>query len=658
MKISFLNVTRKKISILIVIVFSSAIVYGQGAVVSTPLGIGKNCGAGNSTDSFRVLNYNEVTKTLSPIFKCKPNLGGGAPVGPAFSSSMGSVAYNPYDQNVYYIATTNGNNSFVYHWRPDTCHTSNPKQVWSNYYSNQFVVGLDFNPLVPNEGFQLEFPGSSAPYTPLLRKVDFTTNTFGPSDTIILSGGKKIYKQMGDVIFTPSGQLYFAFDNKLFKVDFSNYGSPSKKVSATFIDTLNFGAAGIYITGISYAQGKFIGSTQNNMSPPCAFKEIDISSGSAVISPITLPANNYTATDMATMINGIGVAKRASMVSNNGGNNWLVQYDVSIRNFGNTPLINVQLIDSVAKVFGSAFVSASAAALGTLPPGITMNASYNGITDCKLFTGGPASILAPSPADSARVRITVNLNNPDINAFYYNTAIGTGEGQLFGNKVRDSSNNSPSLLIDPNGNGVPDNIGENVPTPLKLNGWVIVPVNLIDFNARLKTDRSVDIHWKLVNNESVKVEVQRSSDGEHFISIGNVETGVSSGVQEYQFPDKEPISGKYYYRIRIVRPSGSEIYSDVVRINLDATLKPALQVGPVPFSDKIKFTLQLDNNEQISCRLIDFHGRTVYTSEKIGFRGENTFSISELQQYRSGTYVLQIKANNQVYNKMVLKKDR
>src|SRR5579875_1768154 len=72
----------------------------QGAVVSTPLGIGKNCGGSSTSDSFRLMTYNKLANSMSVTYKCKPALGGGSPSGPAFSSNAGSIAFNPKEQKV------------------------------------------------------------------------------------------------------------------------------------------------------------------------------------------------------------------------------------------------------------------------------------------------------------------------------------------------------------------------------------------------------------------------------------------------------------------------------------------------------------------------------------------------------------------------------
>lgn len=626
----------------------------QNATASTPMGIGKDC---NTTkDSFRVLRYNPGTNQLSSISTCKPVLGGGSPGGPAFSSSAGSVAYNPSNQNVYYIATTTGNNSFVYNWRPDTCHiTSSPKQVYSQYYPTQFVVGLDFNPNVADEGYQLEFTGSAAPYNTFLRKVNFSASYFGPSEPITFSAGKKIYAQSGDIIFTPAADLYVAFNNKIFKIDYSTYGTGS--VNGTYIDTLDFGAGGYKLTGIAYvAKGTFIGSLQNSAGSACKFVEIDISSGLAVITPVTLPSNNFTATDMATMISGLGVAKKVSGLTSLGSNNWRVTYDIKVRNYGNTLLQNVQVKDSVAKVFGAVFSSASAAAVGSLPPGLVVNTFYNGDTDCNLFVGGATSQLRASPSDSATVRVTVFLSNPDINATYNNTALGFAESKLFPSvTVADSSNNSGALKADLNNNGVPDESNEDIPTPLKINGWTVLPITLSDFNGVWINDKSM-LSWVLTNSsEQVEVIVQRSTDAVHFEDIG-VRQSKTQTSGRYTWDDVPKVAGIYYYRVKIGTGEAEVIYSDIVKINTEIRTFSDFTAAPNPFTNRIHFSFIMNYNDLVSYRLYDNSMRLVKSGKYFCKTGENNLSIDNLENVPAGIYLLQATTNGKTFSIRLMKK--
>lgn len=643
-----------KIVFIISVHFTMTEVIGQTAVVATPAGIGTNCGAGNASDSFRVLNYNDKTLTLNLLFGSKPNLGGGSPAGPAFSSSAGSVAFNPKDQNVYYIATTTGTQSFVYNWSPNN--SVSTQKVYSYYYPNDFVVGLDFSPLSNSgDGYQLQFTGSPGSYILYLRKINFASNYFGPPDTLVLSAGKQIYQQNGDIIFTPQGQLYFAFDNKLFQIDYSTYGNSSQKLNATFIDSLRFTTPTDYLTGIAYAHGKFVGSVQASGGSPCYFREIDISSGSAVINPVTLPNNNFTATDMATIITGIGVARRVYAVAPWSSNRWIVQYDIKIRNYGNTNINNVQLKDSIAKVFGACFDTATVVAVGTLPSGLTINPSYNGNTDCNIFTGGSSSTLMVAPADSATVRVTVVLTNPNLNTFYYSSSIGSAQSILFTQSVSDSSNNDGALRADPNNNGIPDDVGEGVPTPLRINDWYFLANNIIDFNAEYK-DNVVPLHWELQNTEDgLKANIQRSTDGINFQTLNTMPLLASNDRHEYSWVDNKPAGKNNYYRLQFVPKNGNIFYSKTVVISIKDIKPIELVVTPNPFYQNIGFEINLPKNEKVIYKLYDFNSRLIYSGERIGQSGMNKFSINNLANMLTGSYLLQAIIGNEVHNKMVIK---
>lgn len=643
---------KKRIILFALSVIITEVICAQNAVISTPLGIGKDC---NTTkDTFRVLRYNPTSNTLSSIFSCKPNLAsGGTPSAPGFSSSAGSIAFNPSNENVYYIATTTGNNSFVYNWRPDTCHTTTPKQPYSYYFATQFIVGLDFNPAVANEGYQLEFTGSTPPYNSFLRKVNFSSSYFGPSEPITFTAGKKIYVQNGDIIFTPGADLYVAFNNKMFKIDYSTYGTGA--VTGTYIDTLNFGAGGYNLTGIAYvAKGTFIGSLQNSSSSACKFVEIDISSGSAVITPVTLPSNNFTATDMGTMISGIGVAKKVAAVVNTGGSNYKITYDLKVKNQGNTFLKNVQVLDSVKKVFGASFVSASVAALGTLPPGLTINSSYNGNTDCKLFVGGVSSILRAGPADSATVRITVNLSNPDINYTYYNTALGSATCKNFSTiNILDSSNNSAGLRTDLNNNGIPDDANEDIPTPVKINGWTILAQSVLNLNASVKKD-AVNLTWELINTEGdLTMYVQRSKDGYSFVNIGKIES--NNQISSYNWTDIPDGGGSYFYRISFLNKEQKTQFSDVVKISIEPRTFTNFNVTPNPFNSLLKFSFFISYNDFVNYSLFDNNMKLIKSEKRYCQQGENTLTIDNLSNLSPGVYILQIKTNGNTYSKKLIK---
>jgi hypothetical protein len=636
-----------KTTVLVVLSFLFLECSSQNAVKSTPLGIGKDCGT--SKDSFRLMSYDDPTNKLTISYACKPNLGGGTPSGPPFSSSAGSVAFNPKDQKVYYIATTTGNESFVYSWVPNVC--PSVKKVYDYYYPSQFVVGLDFDPNTTNgDGYQLEFTGAAAPYSLWLRKVNFASNYFGPSVQMTMPTGKKIYQQRGDIIFTPLGQLYFAFDDKLFDVNYSNYSAGS--VSANYIDTLSL-PSGYHLTGISYVNGKFIGSIQNSVTG-CAFKEIDVSNGSAIITNVTT-TSNFTALDMATMISGIGLAKKVYSVTPSGTNQWTVQYDVKVKNFGNTILNNVQLVENLSAVYGSIVSNVTVSAVGTLPGGLILNSSFNGTTNTNILVGGATSKLNTSPADSATLRISFVLTNPILSKTYFSSTLGSAKDNLFGTSVSDSSNNDLGLAADLSGNGVPDDANEDTPTPLTMSEWTVLSNTISDFNGKY-LDKKVNLQWTLANTEiGLTANIQRSSDGRSYQALTTLPAKASDSQVTYAWTDEAPYVDDNFYRLEFKRKDHTSFFSDVLAISPKISTANAMTVSPNPFNDHIYFTVSLDKAQKIQYRLIGMDSKLIVSVETQGQTGNNAYSIDRLSNLPPGTYLLQTITDGKTFDKVIIK---
>lgn len=80
-----------------------------------------------------------------------------------------------------------------------------------------------------------------------------------------------------------------------------------------------------------------------------------------------------------------------------------------------------------------------------------------------------------------------------------------------------------------------------------------------------------------------------------------------------------------------------------VRNNPDAaTLEAFAKVQPNPFNKELNVQVQLNSAELVRVRLIDFYGRTVYTSsEKLG-TGNNSLHIPVPEGLGSGMYVLEL----------------
>lgn len=625
---------------MVILVLVAQTVFAQPATVSNPLAMGANCAGGGN--NFKSFTYDSTLKKLTQIgANCNPSL-----ASPGFNPGGGSIAFSPKDQKVYYIETTTGNNSIVWSWTPGVCPTGSQAPIYT--YASTFIVGLEFDTKT-GDGYQLEFSTGSAPYSISLRKV----TSFGPplvagaSQNIVLPAGKTIYKQSGDIVITPTGQMYLALDNKLFSLDYSTYGTGT--LNAVFMDTLNVGANKDVI-GISFAQGNLIASAVG--SSGCAYKQIDVttSTGLVTMQNVTLASGTFAAYDMASLVTGIGVAKKLNSVGLLAPNTYRLTYDIKVKNYGNVNLNSVQLVDSIQKVFGSSFVSASAAAVGTLPSGLTINPLYNGSTVNTIFSAG--GTMKASPADSALVRITVNLFNPNISSTYYNSAIGTATGAIFANNVRDSSDNRPNLNPDVSGTNIPDLTGQGVPTPITPALWLLLKNEIADFNVKSvgKADR---LHWTLQNQEEGTVTtIQRSGDGVSYTDLVTL-GGNGAASQDFTWDDNDPLPTNNFYRLKVTTLANGVKYSGVVIIRKQD--ESQLTVLPNPFKETVRFTLKLEKTQRVSYKVRNFMSAILLNGEYQGQPGNNEVAINSLDKLPAGTYILEVEAGDQHYFKKIMK---
>lgn len=89
---------------------------------------------------------------------------------------------------------------------------------------------------------------------------------------------------------------------------------------------------------------------------------------------------------------------------------------------------------------------------------------------------------------------------------------------------------------------------------------------IVEWKAEPQHNKII-LQWKTSSEENVeKFIVERSTDNNHFIDIGNVEARGPGFV--YTFEDNELgiIKGIFYYRLRIVNRNQSVQYTDVLPV--------------------------------------------------------------------------------------------
>ena len=164
--------------------------------------------------------------------------------------------------------------------------------------------------------------------------------------------------------------------------------------------------------------------------------------------------------------------------------------------------------------------------------------------------------------------------------------------------------------------GVPDALGFTIDFGGSIGSCtydgagVLLPVELIRFNAKLLQDKSIQLHWETAmefNNEGF--EVLHSSNGRDFEPIGwVVGHGNSYQLQQYDFVHDNPYAGDNYYQLRQRDYDGTTALSRVISIISEQNVAVDIYPNPIQKDGFLNVYLTLEDPTNITdfiCK-IDF----------------------------------------------------
>ncbi|MFN8356788.1 MAG: SdrD B-like domain-containing protein [Spirosomataceae bacterium] len=176
-----------------------------------------------------------------------------------------------------------------------------------------------------------------------------------------------------------------------------------------------------------------------------------------VPTPVTVP-------NVVTPKASIGLALSVSDTTRQANGSFNVTYRIVVKNYGTETLKNIQLVDSLAKVFTSpttyTIVGSPKVNAGSK---LTLSATFNGNTDVKLLNPDQ-STLAVGATDT--IRITLNVVHDGRNTPYQSRVYGYATGSDVTKSITDIS--ASGLNPDKNSNGNPSDPGEDDYTNLVL----------------------------------------------------------------------------------------------------------------------------------------------------------------------------------------------
>lgn len=164
-----------------------------------------------------------------------------------------------------------------------------------------------------------------------------------------------------------------------------------------------------------------------------------------------------------------------------------------------------------------------------------------------------------------------------------------------------------------------------------------LPVEWLSFSAQAVDNENVVLKWSTASEfENEYFEVQRSSDGKDFTSIGEVASkGEGAKEQGYEFTDFFPLLGDNYYRLQQVDRDGTAENSTIELATIKGD-KPSVAVYPNPVLMGDNLSIKVSQEGTFYCHIYNANGELV-KKELI-----DEYADIEMDNLSNGNYFYQI----------------
>ena len=183
---------------------------------------------------------------------------------------------------------------------------------------------------------------------------------------------------------------------------------------------------------------------------------------------------------------------------------------------------------------------------------------------------------------------------------------------------------------------------------------VALPVKLSSFNVTSKNNDAL-LGWTVENQDATSshFEIERSTNGTDFSSIGTV-NATSESKATYSYTDENiNLSGTVYYRLKMVDKDGQFAYSDVKSVQFK-NAGFAVTLYPNPVQNITKLNITLDQAQVIKVSINDALGNRINQMEITGQKGMNEKTI-DLSSVPKGSYMIRIQAGQNLKTIPIIK---
>jgi ELWxxDGT repeat protein len=248
---------------------------------------------------------------------------------------------------------------------------------------------------------------------------------------------------------------------------------------------------------------------------------------------------------------------------------------------------------------------------------------------------------------SKLINTLVFTGNDGVNGYKTWQSDGSPEGTQIASGIADPGAGDMQELVETDNNIFASIRQTNIGRELWVTSYSsILPLDLIEFKGRLENSDAV-LTWKTSNEiNTEEFVVERSINGNNYISVGNVISANTAGIHNYSFTDRNVDDlgiDVVYYRLKQRDADSRYTYSKVV--TLSVTSKIDFGLYPNPATNEIKLAIVASRKEKMDYQVFDNAGRMVMLETKQVLSGMNRLSV-DINKLSAGVYYIKLSSNS------------
>ena len=193
-------------------------------------------------------------------------------------------------------------------------------------------------------------------------------------------------------------------------------------------------------------------------------------------------------------------------------------------------------------------------------------------------------------------------------------------------------------------------------TQTTINITVLIPlaITLVDFNVS-KDGSNANLSWATSSESNTqKFEIQHSTDGVNFITIGSkAAQGNSNTLHAYNFVHHSPLPGVNYYRLKLFDHDGRTTVFPIKSVQFDGSSFPKVILLSNRVNDNT-IDLQVNATGAYQLSVFSLQGQKVFEKKINNIGSGNRYAVV-LPNTAPGMYILEVRDQKEGYSfKLVL----